>query len=80
VKSQRVTDVVQTDGVSQLREQHADHVTPCTEGSRHEIPAGLARKLRDQMVWNQIAKLPQNSELGDGWFGISFHHSVEWQS
>ncbi len=26
------------------------------------------------MRWNQIAKLPENSELGCGWFGISFHH------
>jgi len=26
------------------------------------------------MRWNQIAKLPENSEFGGGWFGISFLH------
>jgi hypothetical protein len=72
VQPQRVTDVVQTDGVSQLRKEHTDYVTPRSEGSRHGIHAGLARKFRNQMRWNQIAKLPQNSEFGGGWFGISF--------
>src|SRR5271165_6219402 len=72
--SQRVTDVVQADGVGQLREEHADHMTPCTEGSRHGIHAGLARKLTDKMGRNEIAKLPQNSELRSGWFGVSFYH------
>jgi hypothetical protein len=74
VKPQRITDVVQTDGMSQLRKEHTDYVTPRTEGSRHGIHAGLARKFPNQMRWNQIAKLPQNSEFGAGWFGISFLH------
>ena len=74
VQPQRVADVVQTDGVSQLRKQHTHYVTPRAEGSRHGIHAGLARKFRNQMRWNQIAKLPQNGEFGDGWFGISFLH------
>jgi pyruvate dehydrogenase complex dehydrogenase (E1) component len=74
VQSQRVTNVVQTDGVSQLRKKHADHMTPCTERARHGIHTDLARKFRNQMCWNQIAKLSENSELGCGWFGVSFHH------
>ena len=44
MQSQRVTDIVQTDRVSQLRKEHADQVTPYAEGSRHRIYAGLARK------------------------------------
>ena len=39
-----------------LGDRH-DYVTPRTEGSRHGIHAGLARKFRNQMRWNQIAKL-----------------------
>src|SRR5258708_4420829 len=72
VQSQRVTDVVQTNGMSQLRKEHTHYVTPHTEGSRHGIHAGLARKFGNQMRRNQIAKLSQNSELGCGWFGLSF--------
>jgi hypothetical protein len=44
VQSQRVADIIEADGVSQLREEHADHVTPCTEGSGHGLHAGLPRK------------------------------------
>src|SRR6202011_3686793 len=60
--------------MSQLRKEHTHHVTPHTEGSRHGIHAGLARKFWNQMRRNQIAKLSQNSELGCGWFGLSFYH------
>ena len=74
VHPQCVTDVVQTDGVNQLPKEHTHYVTPRTEGARHGIHAGLARKFRNQMRWNQIAKLAQNSELGCGWFGVSFYH------
>jgi len=74
VKPQRVTDILKADGVSQLREEHADHMTPCTEGSRHGIYTCLARKFTDQMRRNQIAKLPKNAEFGSGWFGVSFYH------
>jgi hypothetical protein len=46
--------------MGQLREEHADHMTPCTEGARHGSHAGLARKFTDNMRRNEIAKLPQN--------------------
>ena len=74
VQPQRVTDVVQTDGMSQLCKEHTHYVTPRTEGSRHGIHAGLARKFRNQMRRNEIAKLPKNAEFGCGWFGVSFFH------
>ena len=70
----RVADIVKTDGMGQLREQHADHMTPWTEGSRHGSHAGLARKFRNQMRRNQIANLSENAEFGCGWFGVSFFH------
>ena len=60
--------------MSQLPKEHTHYVTPHTEGSRHGIHAGLARKLTDKMGRNEIAKLPQNSELRSGWFGVSFYH------
>jgi hypothetical protein len=74
VQPQRVTDIVEANRMGQLRKEHADHVTPGTEGSRLGIHAGLAREFRDEMCRNQIAKLTQNRELGGGWFGISFVH------
>src|SRR6266404_1296584 len=74
VQPQCVTDVVQTDGMSQLCKEHTHYVTPRAEGSCHGIHAGLARKFRNQMWRNEFAKLSQNSELGCGWFGVSFFH------
>ena len=47
---------LQTDSVGQLPKEHADHVTPSTEGSRHKIHAGFPRKFRNQMRRNEIAK------------------------
>jgi hypothetical protein len=73
VQPQRVADIIEANGMGQLCKEHADHVTPRAEGSRHAIHAGLARKFRDEMGWNQIAKLSQNRELGGDWFGLFFH-------
>src|SRR6516164_2542449 len=74
VQSQRVTDVVKADSVGQLREKHADDMTPCAEGSRHGIHPGLACEFRNKMRRNEIAKLPKNAEFGCGRFGVSFFH------
>jgi hypothetical protein len=74
VQSQGVADVIEAKRMGQLGKQHADHMTPGAEGSRHAIHAGLARQFRDEMCWNQIAKLSQNREFGGGWFGVSFFH------
>src|SRR4029077_16659309 len=60
--------------MSQLRKEHTHDVTPRTEGARHGIHAGLARKFRNKMRRNQFAKLSKNGELGCGWFGLSFFH------
>ena len=38
-----------------------------------ECHAGLACKFTDQMRRNEIAKLPEYTELGCGWFGILFY-------
>ena len=74
VEPQGITDIVKTNGVGQLRKEHADHVTPGTEGAGLGIHPSLSRKFRYQMRWNEIAKLSQNRELGGGWFGVSFFH------
>src|SRR5271165_5800479 len=60
--------------MGQLGKEHAHNVTPCAEGSCHGIHTGLPRKFRDQMLRNQIAKLPEYTEFRCGWFGISFFH------
>jgi hypothetical protein len=54
-----------------LREEHTDYVTPRTEGSRHGIHAGLARKFRNQMRRNQIAKLSHRTVSLDA-VGLAF--------
>lgn len=74
VKPQRVTDVVQADGMGQLCKEHTHNVTPWAKGSRHRIHPGLACKFRDQMRRNQIAKLSEYTEFRCGWFGILFNH------
>ena len=74
VQPQRVTDIIEANGVGQLRKKHAHHVTPWTEGPRHGIYTGITRKFRNQMRRNQIANLSENAEFGCGWFGVSFFH------
>jgi hypothetical protein len=63
--------------MSELRKEHTHYMTPRAEGSRHGIPAGLARKFRNQIRRNEFAKLSVNSELGCGWFGVLFITFVE---
>jgi len=59
--------------IGQLCKEHAHNVTPWTEGSRHGMHAGFARKFTDQMRRNQIAKLSEYTEFGCGWFGVLYH-------
>ena len=59
--------------MGQLCKEHAHNVTPWTEGLRHGMHAGFARKFTDQMRRNQIAKLSEYTEFGCGWFGVLYH-------
>ena len=51
------------------------HFTPVTEGPGEFLRAQIAGQLRDQMRWNEMAKLTQDGQLGTGWrtLGFLFH-------
>jgi len=55
------------------RQRH--HLTPTAEGPLSISNTCLPRQLRYQMRRNQVAELPQNGVLGDGWNGpdLLFH-------
>ena len=63
---------VLTDGVSELRKEQADHMTPRFERAGFFLYAGGAGQLRHQMRGNEIAELPKDRELGAGWRGARF--------
>jgi len=73
MKPQRITHVIETDRVSQLRVEHRDHMAPCRKRPARFVHPRLSRQLRHQMGRNEIAELSQNAELGCRWAGLVFH-------
>jgi hypothetical protein len=73
VQTQPVADVVEPDGVRELRVDQADEVAPGAEGARFPVHTGFLRQFRNQMRWNQIANLPQDRKLTAAWNGCFFH-------
>jgi len=71
---QPVADVVEPDGMGELRINQADQMAPRTEGARFLVHAGLPCQLRHQIVGNQIANLPQHGKLASAWKGCCFFH------
>jgi hypothetical protein len=72
MQSQRIANVVEAQRVGELRIYQAEHMTPRIEGPAlflHRMGAG---QLRDQMIGNQIAKLPQKRKLTGGWLVSCF--------
>jgi hypothetical protein len=69
MQSQAVADVVETDGVGQLRVEQRDHMTPRRIGSRLALHSGLSGQLGHQKRRNQIANLVQDAELTLAWAG-----------
>ena len=55
---QSVTDIVETDRVSQLRVEHGYHMTPGRERARLLIDPALFGYFADQERGNEIANLP----------------------
>jgi hypothetical protein len=77
MQSQRIANVVEAQRVGELRIYQAEHMTPRIEGPAlflHRMGAG---QLRDQMIGNQIAKLPQKRKLTGGWLvSCLFFHAL----
>ena len=60
LQTQRVADVIETQGMRHLRINHRHHLTPATEGARPTLGPAGSRQLRHQMRRNKLANLPED--------------------
>jgi hypothetical protein len=63
VQSETIANVVETDGVSELRVEKTNHVTPWGEASRLLVDFVLGGETTDEMSWNELAELRENADL-----------------
>jgi len=73
MEPQRVTHVIETNGVCQLGVEHGNDMAPGRKCSAGLVHPSLSRQLRHEMRRNEIAELSQNAELGCRWAGLFFH-------
>jgi hypothetical protein len=66
-KPQAIADIVETDGVRELREEQRNHMAPGTERARLVGGTGVASQLGNQVSRYEIAELTQNGEFRTGW-------------
>ncbi len=77
VHAQRVTDVVEPDGVRHLREDQRDHVAPRRERPALGIHAVFFGQARDQMPRNQVAQLLEDGIRMARWnVVVVFFHTL----
>ena len=76
VQAQRVANVVEADGMSQLCKKQRHDMTPRAKGAGFLIHPRLPRQLGDQVSGNPVAKLSKNREFRAAWlrFGFLFFH------
>jgi hypothetical protein len=72
MKPQRVTHIIQTNGVGQLCVEHRHHMAPSRKRSAGFVHPGLPRQPRHKMGRNELAELAQNAELRCRWAGLFF--------
>ena len=75
VELQTVADIIEAQGMRQLRIAQADRMTPGAECPRFLVHAGLVGDLRHQVGRNVVADLTQNGEFARGW-GLVFFHDL----
>src|SRR5947207_2389996 len=75
VQLQRITDVIEADAVGELSLAQSDHMTPRAEGPGLIFGSGLASYFGNLLLWNVIANLAQDVELGTCWFDFCFFHA-----
>jgi len=77
VQTERITNIVKTDGMRQLRIEQTDDMTPWTKRSALGVHSGVSCQLRHQMIGNQMAELSQECETTARWLGgCGFLHSL----
>lgn len=64
--AQPVTDIVETDGMGELRVEQRHHMARCGERPRPGFDPVLARQLGDQVAGNKVANLRENTEFRPG--------------
>ena len=70
MQPQGVTHIVETETVGELGIDQADDMASRTEGLAPFLHRMFADQLWHQMIWNQIAKLPQKRELCRRWLAL----------
>ncbi len=75
VQAQRITDVVEAEGMSELGVEQTHDMTPRTKRPCVGVHPGVAGQLRHEMVGNEIAELAQESETAARWLagGLVLH-------
>jgi len=76
IQAQRIADIVQSQGVRQLRIDQTEYVTPWLEGAALGFGIVLSCQSAHQMVGNQIAQLSQESKPTPRWLAVLtfLHH------
>jgi len=62
MQTQRVTQIVQSNTMRELRVKHRHHMTPGAKAAAELVHPSLARQLRDQKRRNQIAELMKSGK------------------
>lgn len=67
VQPQSVADIIEPDGVGELRVEQAHQMAPGGKRARLPVHARRPRQLRHQMRRNEIANLPQHRKFVSAW-------------
>jgi len=73
VKAQRITHVIKSDRMNQLRVEHRDNMAPRGKRPARFVHPRFSRQLRHEMGRNEVADLAQNAEHECLWAGPFFH-------
>src|SRR6267142_3041939 len=73
---QRVTDIVQAQGMRQLGIKQTHHMAPGRERAGFLVYTRVARQPGNKMRRNPVAKLRKNAEFGTAWLRFGFFHPL----
>lgn len=74
VQLEGITCVIETDAMRQLGVRLAHDMTPGPERPRLILGPRLPGDIRNEVLWNEIADLPQYVELRTCWLDLLFFH------
>ena len=63
MQAQGITDIIESDAVSQLRIEQRNHMTPRAEGADFLFHSRFASQLGNQKLGNEVANLPQQIQF-----------------